>query len=158
MILGNQANVGIGTSVPKTRLEVVSETAGASGLRLSNLTASSPSVQSTDQFLTVNEKGDVVKARYQLRINNPSEWSDKVFAPGYQLKPLSEIKKYIDANQHLPGVPSASEVARDGVDLVRMNAKLLEKVEELTLYLLEQQKANKVMKAEIDELRALIEK
>ncbi|MVM35220.1 hypothetical protein GO755_34680 [Spirosoma sp. HMF4905] len=158
LILGNQANVGIGTSAPTTRLEVVSETPDNSGLRLSNLTTASPATQSTDQFLSVDEKGNVIKAGYKLRINNPSEWSDKVFVPGYQLKPLSEVKKFIDANQHLPGIPSAVEVAKEGVDLVKMNAKLLEKVEELTLYLLEQQKANKEMKAEIDELRALIKK
>ncbi|WP_332367698.1 hypothetical protein [Spirosoma telluris] len=158
LILGNQANVGIGTSAPSTRLEVVSETTDASGLRLSNLTSNSPAALSTDQFLTVNEKGDVVKARYQLRISSPSEWSDKVFSPGYQLQPLTEVKKYIDANQHLPGIPSADQVAKEGVDLVKMNAKLLEKVEELTLYQIEQQKMIKVLKAELDELKALIKK
>ncbi|GAB4047010.1 hypothetical protein [Spirosoma litoris] len=158
LILGNNANVGIGTSAPTNRLEVVSETPNASGLTLSNLTASSPATQSTDQFLSVNEKGEVVKARYQLRISNPSEWSDKVFMPGYRLTPLAEVKKYIDANQHLPGVPSAEQVAKDGVDLVKMNAKLLEKVEELTLHQIKQEKTIEEMKVEIEELKRLIKK
>ncbi|QMW04036.1 hypothetical protein [Spirosoma foliorum] len=77
-----------------------------------------------------------MKARYQLRI----AWSDKVFAPGYHLKPLTEIKKYIDANQHLPGVPSAEQVVKDGVDLVKMNTTLLVKIEKLTLYSIELEK------------------
>ncbi|GAB4049518.1 hypothetical protein [Spirosoma litoris] len=144
--------------MPTTRLEVVNEAPDASGLRLSNLTTTSPVAQSTDQFLSVDQKVNVVKARYQLRINNPSEWSDKVFMPGYRLTPLTDVEKYIDANQHLPGTPSAEQVAKEGVDLVKMNATLLEKVEELTLYLIEQQKANKKMKAEIEELKRLIRK
>lgn len=158
LILGSNANIGIGTSSPSAKLEVVSETTDASGLRLSNLTSSSPSTQSTDQFLTVNQKGDVVKARYQLRISSPSEWSDKVFAPGYQLKPLTYVSSYISEHGHLPGIPSAEQVVSEGIDLVKMNAKLLEKVEELTLYQLEQEKSIKELKAEIDELKAMIKK
>lgn len=140
LILGNQVNVGIGTSAPSTRLEVVSPEEHDSGLRLSKLTTSSPTTQHTDQFLTVNERGDVIKARYRLRINSAAEWSDSVFAPAYQLRPLASVASYISEQGHLPGVPSADEVVREGVDLVKMNATLLEKVEELTLYLIQQQK------------------
>ncbi|GAB3769573.1 hypothetical protein GCM10028818_05830 [Spirosoma horti] len=140
LILGNQVKVGIGTSAPANRLEVVSESPNTSGLTLTNLTADSPTTRTTDQFLTITERGEVVKARYQLRINSATDWSDKVFAPGYTLQPLAEVKKYVDANQHLPGVPSAEQVVKDGVDLVKMNATLLEKVEELTLYSIHQDK------------------
>lgn len=140
VVLGNQANVGIGTTAPTARLHISSGQLNESGFRLSDLTASSPTTQSTDQFLTVNEWGDVIKARYQLRINNANEWSDKVFAPNYQLRPLASVAAYIQENGHLPGVPSANEVIKEGVDLVKMNATLLEKVEELTLYLIQQQK------------------
>ena len=122
LILGNQANVGIGTSAPTARLEVVSEMPDASGLRLTNLTARSQPTQSTDQFLTVNQQGDVVKARYQLRINNASEWSDNVFEPGYKLAPLASVAAYISQHGHLPGVPSAEQIVRDGVDMAKMNA------------------------------------
>ncbi|QMW02698.1 hypothetical protein [Spirosoma foliorum] len=54
---------------------------------------------------------------------------------------LAEVKKYIGANQHLPGVPSAEQVAGDGIDLLKMNATLLEKVEELTLYSIQLEEA-----------------
>lgn len=66
-----------------------------------------------------------------------ANWPDYVFKPSYDLRPLAEIKAYIDANQHLPEVPSAQQIAKDGVSLGQINALLLKKVEELTLYLIE---------------------
>lgn len=71
-----------------------------------------------------------------LYITRPASWADYVFAPAYRLRPLPELADYINCNQHLPDVPSAAEVLRDGYDLSQMNARLLQKVEELTLYLL----------------------
>jgi hypothetical protein len=156
LILGNGANVGIGTSAPTTRLEVVSPQADQSGLRLTSLTTNSPSALTTDQFLTVNAQGDVVKARYQLRISDVSQWSDKVFSPTYQLRPLSAVANYVREQGHLPGVPSAEQVKTEGVDLVTMNSLLLEKVEELTLYGIDQQKRLDKQQGEIDELKQLV--
>ncbi|GAB4045867.1 hypothetical protein GCM10028810_21910 [Spirosoma litoris] len=160
LILGNGVNVGIGTSRPTARLHVRSQQLNESGLRLEQLTSQSPAWLTTDQFLTVNENGEVVKARYQLRINKASEWSDKVFAPSYTLRSLNEVATYVQTHQHLPGVPSAEQVTREGVDLVKMNVTLLEKVEELTLYSiqLEQdlQSTKQKQQAEIDELKRLL--
>jgi hypothetical protein len=73
-------------------------------------------------------------------------WADFVFEKNYKLMPLNELQSYINENKHLPNVPSENEVVENGVDLVEMNKILLQKVEELTLYLLQQQK-------EIDELK-----
>ena len=165
VILGNQANVGIGTSAPTARLDVVSESPDQSGVRLANLTSNSPVAASTDQFLTVNERGDIVKARYQLRINNASEWSDKVFAPSYRLRSLSAVADYIRQHGHLPNVPSANDVVQGGIDLTKMNATLLEKIEELTLYSIQLEKSNqqlqandKKREAEVGELKELVKK
>jgi hypothetical protein len=66
-------------------------------------------------------------------------WADYVFKPDYELIPLSEVAKYIQENGHLPNVPTEVEVMENGVNLLEMNVKLLEKVEELTLYLVQQQ-------------------
>lgn len=140
VVLGDKANVGIGTVAPTARLHVSSGQSNESGFRLSDLTSSSPITKSTDQFLTVNERGDVIKARYQLRINNADEWSDKVFTPTYHLRSLESVASYVHEQGHLPGVPSANEVVKEGIDLAKMNATLLEKIEELTLYLIQQQK------------------
>jgi hypothetical protein len=67
-------------------------------------------------------------------------WSDYVFADGYKLAPLSEVEAHIKANKHLPGIPSAAQVAETGVNLGDVQAALLAKVEELTLHLIAQQK------------------
>lgn len=75
-----------------------------------------------------------------------SGWSDFVFDEDYQLPSLSELEDYVKANRHLPDIPSAKEVEENGVDLGEMNAKLLQKVEELTLYVIDLQK-------QIDELK-----
>ena len=72
--------------------------------------------------------------KVKVAIKNTNEWSDRVFAPGYRLAPLSEVAQYVQTHQHLSGVPSAEEVVKEGVDVAQMNAKLLEKIEELTLY------------------------
>ncbi len=66
-------------------------------------------------------------------------WSDFVFEDDYKLPTLDEVSSFIDENGHLPGVPSAAEVEANGVTLGQMNSKLLQKVEELTLYTLKQQ-------------------
>lgn len=67
-------------------------------------------------------------------------WADFVFEPGYTLPSLKEVEGYIRENKHLPGIPTEKEVQEDGLDLGEMNKKLLQKVEELTLYIIEQQK------------------
>ena len=76
-----------------------------------------------------------------------TDWSDFVFDDGYRLMPLGEVERYIDANRHLPEVPSAQEVEVNGVDVGEMNKLLLQKVEELTLYVIDLQK-------QIDELKS----
>jgi len=60
--------------------------------------------------------------------------------PNYNLMPLKELEQYILKNKHLPEVPTQNEISKDGMDVYEMNAILLKKVEELTLYVIEQQK------------------
>lgn len=67
-------------------------------------------------------------------------WADYVFEEDYHLSPLSEVESYINKNKHLPGIPSAKEVAENGVELGQMNKLLMLKVEELTLYVIQLQK------------------
>lgn len=69
-----------------------------------------------------------------------TNWPDYVFGEDYELKSLSELEGYINKYGHLPEIPKAAEVEADGVSLGEMNKLLLKKVEELTLYLIEQQK------------------
>ncbi|KYG81907.1 hypothetical protein EV198_2509 [Roseivirga ehrenbergii] len=91
-----------------------------------------------------------------------ADWPDFVFAPNFKLRTLNELEAYIKANQHLPEVPSAKEVEENGLDLGKMDATLLQKVEELTLYTIEQEKKieiyikeNSDLKKETQQLKAM---
>lgn len=78
-----------------------------------------------------------------------SGWADFVFEPTYKLPSLQELEIYINKNKHLPEVPSAAEVEKNGVDVGEMNKILLQKIEELTLHVIRQQK-------EIEELKKIV--
>ena len=67
-------------------------------------------------------------------------WSDFVFEDDYELRTLKQVEKHINEEGHLPEIPNANEVAENGINLGEMDAKLLQKIEELTLYLIEQNK------------------
>ncbi|MDP4209186.1 MAG: hypothetical protein Q8928_10270 [Bacteroidota bacterium] len=84
-------------------------------------------------------------------------WSDFVFKPSYKLKPLSEVEQYINKNGHLPEVPSETEVKQNGVNVGDMQAKLLQKVEELTLYVIEQEKKMNAQSLIIEEQNKVIQ-
>ncbi|MBN1694551.1 hypothetical protein JW879_04010 [candidate division WOR-3 bacterium] len=73
-------------------------------------------------------------------------WSDFVFGDNYRPMPLNKLEKYIKLNKSLPGIPKEKEVAKEGVSLGEMQAKLLEKVEELTLYVIELKKENEELR------------
>lgn len=213
IVLGNNANVGIGTSAPGNKLEIAQGTSGNSGLRFTNLpVGTSVSRATTDKFLTVNENGDVVLRRVDLSllsiavgiggrlgatpwgmegatissgkspvaigdsalnvpagyklyvadgiltekvkvaVKNSDEWADYVFAQDYKLRSLDEVKQFVNEHKHLPGVPSATDVVKQGVDVGQMQAKLLEKIEELTLYMLQLKEENQQLKCKLDEL------
>ncbi|MEQ9404096.1 MAG: hypothetical protein RIM99_10945 [Cyclobacteriaceae bacterium] len=76
-----------------------------------------------------------------------SPWPDYVFTDNYNLPSLEEIEKFIKSNNHLPEVPSATDVEENGIALGEMNALLLKKIEELTLYLIEVNKENDELKS-----------
>jgi hypothetical protein len=76
-------------------------------------------------------------------------WSDYVFEKNYRLRNIKEISEFINEYKHLPGIPSSQEVEENGVDLLEMQAKLLAKIEELTLYLIKQQNEIDLLKEQI---------
>ncbi|HEY0109524.1 MAG TPA: bZIP transcription factor, partial [Fibrella sp.] len=94
----------------------------------------------------------ILTEKVKVAIRNTSEWSDKVFAPQYKLRTLSEVEKFIKSQGHLPGVPSAEQVVNEGIDVGGMDAKLLEKVEELTLYVIELKKQNESLQRQINKV------
>ncbi len=78
--------------------------------------------------------------------NNSLTWSDFVFYDDYELMSLQEVERFIKTHKHLPGIPSEKEVKENGILLGEMNAKLLQKIEELTLYVIELQKEVEALK------------
>ncbi|GAB3701540.1 hypothetical protein GCM10027592_29790 [Spirosoma flavus] len=85
----------------------------------------------------------ILTEKVKVAVKNTSDWSDYVFKSSYSLKPLWEVERYIQQHEHLPGIPSAKEMVEKGNDLHQTDAKLLEKIEELTLYSIEQDKKAK---------------
>lgn len=83
-------------------------------------------------------------------------WSDYVFRPGYRLRPLSEVASYIRQHRHLPDIPSEAEVKQKGVSVGVMQAKLLAKVEELTLHLIQHQEENRALRERLARLEERI--
>ena len=102
-----------------------------------------------DSELTV--KGTIHTQEVKVDLNGAVA-PDYVFADNYALPELRETEAYIRANKHLPGIPSAAEMEDDGINLKEMNLKLLEKVEELTLYLIELKRENEEQQKQLDVL------
>ncbi|WP_162996862.1 hypothetical protein [Mucilaginibacter kameinonensis] len=95
--------------------------------------------------LSVN--GSIRAKQIKVEIAN---WPDYVFKSGYQLRPLPEVKAFIGQNGHLPEVPSAQEVSKEGQNLGEMNKLLLQKIEELTLYLIQQDQRIKSLESKLN--------
>lgn len=83
-------------------------------------------------------------------------WPDYVFDEGYQQLSLIDLEKFIETNRHLPNVPSASQVKESGVELGTLGATLLEKIEEMTLHMIDLKKENDQLKKELGELRSIV--
>lgn len=107
-----------------------------------------------DEKLTV--KGTVHASEILVDIHVPAP--DYVFKKDYILRSLKEVEAYIAANQHLPEIASAKEMETKGIELGEMNMKLLKKIEELTLYVIDLKKENDNLKSEVSEIREFLKK
>jgi HD superfamily phosphohydrolase YqeK len=80
-------------------------------------------------------------------------WPDYVFDPNYELPTIEEVADYIEENNHLPGIPDAATMEKDGIDLTETNKMLVEQVEEQMLYIIELKKELEALKVEIEALK-----
>ena len=175
-------SVGIGTTTPENgfKLDVNGlssmGTSGSARLYLGTINASTAFIQSRN--LSINQKLLFSGSAYNFDIGNvgigiayPTEklsvngkiraheikvettgWPDFVFKPDYNNPSLLSVEKFIKINGHLPGIPSAEIIEREGVNLGEMNKKLLQKIEELTLHLIRQEKEITELKRKTDKL------
>jgi trimeric autotransporter adhesin len=100
----------------------------------------------------------ILAEKVRVAIKTTTDWADYVFKPTYKLRSLYEVESFIKTNGHLPEVPSAEEVVSKGIDMAQMDAKLLQKVEELTLYMIELKKENDALKLKVDNLSKQVTK
>lgn len=97
-------------------------------------------------------KGALKAEKIKLDIASENGWADYVFKSDYQLPRLEEVEQHIQEKGHLPNIPSAEEVVKNGIELGEMKARLLAKIEELTLYTIDLNKRNQSLTQQSSEL------
>ena len=170
-------NVGIGTLSPQQRFVVSNN--GAEGFELYlDKPLSLVGLQSYNRVLNAYSKMQLDASQFSFMYGNVGigtinplnkldvkgtihsqevkvdmlKWSDFVFKKEYNLPTLEEVEKHITEKGHLESIPSEEEVLKNGINLGEMNTKLLQKIEELTLYMIELKKENTEMKKRIEKI------
>jgi hypothetical protein len=133
-------NTGIGTYTPNAKLH----------LNGAMLIGSNSARIATGYALSV--VGKVIAETFTTQLS--SSWPDYVFANEYELMPLNLLDIYVKNNKHLPGIPEAAEMEKQGIDLGEMTRKLTEKIEELTLYIIEVDKKNEELRKQVSLLQS----
>ena len=155
IILGNNSIVGVafgnGLSTANAMLEVQNNTSNNTIINLENSRGA--------KLLSLDSSGNCFingNTKTRKLIVTQTGWSDYVFDDNYSLMPLSKVDEFIRVNRHLPDIPTTKEINESGVDVGNVQSLLLKKVEELTLYVIEQNKRieqlskdNNILKAEI---------
>ncbi|MDY8138478.1 discoidin domain-containing protein [Aquimarina sp. 2201CG5-10] len=153
--IDNLGNLGIGTTTPSEKLEVIGNANINGDIISTGRIAIGTTVEDPNYKLTVKGKIHVQEVKVDLL---GAIAPDYVFYKDYNLITLDEVQAFINKEGHLPNIPSAVEMEKEGVNLKEMNLKLLEKVEELTLYTISQEKAIKTQKEKNKELEERLEK
>lgn len=138
-----KGNVGIGIEDPQAKLHVDGGIICTGSLDVADV--------NTNSINSSSIQASQIKANdIRMDMNNVADY---VFAEDYNLKSLSEVENYVNEHKHLPGVPSAAEMEAEGISVSKMSNILLEKVEELTLHMIQLQKENAQLKQEMENMK-----
>ncbi len=179
----NSGNVGIGTTSPDDKLDVegnfrvtdghirVFTTSGTAGF-INGLGNAKMSLGTENGSTLVIDRGNEsvaigttnIPTGYKLAVDGKiiieevkvklsSTWPDYVFEPDYNLPSLASVKKFVESEKHLPEIPPAEEMEKEGLELGNMNMLLLKKIEELTLYVIDLKEENEAQQREIEKLK-----
>lgn len=166
MAITRNGNVGIGTSAPSKKLQVVG------GLRVEN------EVSVGGAYVFEVDAPNILGGRFKIAANgnvgigtsNPTfklavngtirameirvetGWADHVFGENFRLRPLSEVEQFVRENKHLPDVTPAAEIQADGLQVGKVMTEMMQKIEELTLYVIELKKDNDAMRVYLNTL------
>lgn len=182
LYIQQNGDMGIGTYNPSTKLSILSnesrfitlEREGVSkkgyiGFGANNGGSIYLGTDESQYSLYVQQNGDIGIGTYnpdeKLSVNGKIKtkevivsltgWSDFVFKKSYNLPTLEEVENHINTKGHLKDIPSEAEVLKNGIEVGEMNSKLLQKIEELTLYTIEQEKEINAQKEELANLKEL---
>jgi hypothetical protein len=142
MFIKSSGFVGIGTSSPVEKLDV-NGTVKSTALLVGTTTQATGYIASIGGKLIAEE----------VRVDLQAVWPDYVFCGDRNLMSLDELAQWINENKHLPGIPAADEIKSSGIMLGEMQVKAMEKIEEAMLYILQLNKENNELKAQINNLQ-----
>lgn len=128
----------------------VSQTLGF--LAVGNFDAAFAMPSPTNSYRLIVQDG-IITEKIKVAVKGTADWADYVFEPSYKLMSLDKVESFVKENKHLPNVPSAEEMSKNGLDVTQTSAKLMEKIEELTLYMIEMNKEIKALKVENEKLK-----
>lgn len=144
---GSSAAINLNNDPVATQYPIYTLGAPGGGLLVTQENISSNTLK---PVTNLDMNGTLTAKKVKVTMNG---WSDFVLKENYPLRSLEDLEQFIKIHQHLPDVPSEKEVLAQGNDLGEMDKKLLQKIEELTLYMIELKKENATIRRELEELK-----